>query len=97
MSDSRISELTALAASDVAGTDVIPIVDTSATTTKKVTAEGLRDHLVLAGLPIVSFSSVADGVVANGETYIIIDTSASPITWTIKARDSGGTLYTKAI
>ena len=38
MADLKISQLTALTAIDVDSTDVLPIVDTSATTTKKVSA-----------------------------------------------------------
>lgn len=36
MADSKISQLTAITAIDLASTDVLPVVDTSATTTKKV-------------------------------------------------------------
>jgi hypothetical protein len=37
MSDKKISELTALTGANVADTDLLPIVDTSATETKKIT------------------------------------------------------------
>jgi hypothetical protein len=37
MSDQKISELTALTGANVADTDLLPIVDTSATETKKIT------------------------------------------------------------
>lgn len=45
MADSKISALTALVAADVAGTDVLPIVDTSATTTKKVSAADVATYV----------------------------------------------------
>lgn len=45
MADSKISQLTALAAVDLADTDVLPIVDTSATTTKKVTAASIAEYV----------------------------------------------------
>lgn len=45
MADSKISQLTALTAVDVASADVLPIVDTSATTTKKVTAANLATYV----------------------------------------------------
>lgn len=45
MADSKISALTALVAADVAGTDVLPIVDTSATTTKKVSTADLAEYV----------------------------------------------------
>jgi hypothetical protein len=37
MADKRISDLTALTGANVADTDLLPIVDTSATETKKIT------------------------------------------------------------
>jgi hypothetical protein len=36
MADSKISQLTAITAMDLAGADVLPVVDTSATTTKSL-------------------------------------------------------------
>ena len=45
MADSKISALTALAAASVAGTDVLPIVDVSATATKKITVDELVVYL----------------------------------------------------
>lgn len=48
MADTKISALTALAAADIAATDVLPIVDTSAATTKKITASALLDAIARA-------------------------------------------------
>ena len=45
MADLKISQLTALTAIDVAGSDVLPIVDTSATTTKKVSASDVAEYV----------------------------------------------------
>lgn len=42
MADLKISQLTALAAVDAANTDVLPIVDVSATETKKITVASLK-------------------------------------------------------
>jgi hypothetical protein len=42
MADLKISQLTALAAVDAASTDVLPIVDVSATETKKITVANLK-------------------------------------------------------
>ena len=50
MADSKISALTALVAADVVSTDVLPIVDISATTTKKITVSSLADSIAAIGL-----------------------------------------------
>jgi hypothetical protein len=42
MTDKKISELTALTGAALADTDLIPVVDTSATTTKKISLEELK-------------------------------------------------------
>ena len=42
MADKKISELTALTGAALADTDLIPVVDTSATTTKKISLEELK-------------------------------------------------------
>ena len=54
MSDQRITQLTALPKTSVAQDDVLPIVDLSASETKKVTAKDLVD----AGLDLIAASSV---------------------------------------
>ncbi len=45
MADSKISLLTALAAASVDATDVFPIVDISATTTKKITSADVATYV----------------------------------------------------
>jgi hypothetical protein len=58
MSDKKISALTSLAQGDVAvSTDVLPIVDTSATETKKVTAAALVGAGLTAGVTNVDINS----------------------------------------
>ena len=50
MADSKISALSALVAADVVSTDVLPIVDISATTTKKITVSSLAASIAAIGL-----------------------------------------------
>jgi hypothetical protein len=58
MADKKISQLTALAQGDVTvSTDVLPIVDTSATETKKVTAAALVGAGLAAGVTSVDINS----------------------------------------
>ena len=58
MADKKISALTSLAQGDVAvSTDVLPIVDTSATETKKVTAAALVGAGLSAGVTSVDINS----------------------------------------
>jgi hypothetical protein len=49
MADTKISELTALAGADTASGDLVPIVDVSATTTKKITRDELKTALGVSG------------------------------------------------
>lgn len=48
MADLKISQLTALTAVDAATTDVLPVVDTSATTTKKISLSELAEYISTA-------------------------------------------------
>ena len=60
MADKKISALTSLAQGDVAAsTDVLPIVDTSATETKKITASALVGAGMTAGVTNVDINSGA--------------------------------------
>ena len=54
MADQRITQLTALSASGVADIDLLPIVDISASETKKVTAK----DLVTAGVALINSSTI---------------------------------------
>ncbi len=67
MADLKISQLTALAAVDAASTDVLPIVDVSATETKKITVANLKTAVapdLSAYAPIASptFTGTVSGV-----------------------------------
>jgi hypothetical protein len=57
MADQRITQLTALSASGVADIDLLPIVDISASETKKVTAK----DLVTAGVALINSSTIDIG------------------------------------
>ena len=50
MADLKISQLTALTGANTASTDVFPIVDVSATETKKITAAELAAAIAVIGL-----------------------------------------------
>lgn len=71
MADSKISLLTALAGANVAGTDVLPIVDVSATTTKKITVDELAIYLgALATFDVTALDDIVDVTItsaANGD------------------------------
>jgi hypothetical protein len=57
MADLKISQLTAITAMNLAGTDVLAIVDTSATTTKKVALNDVAEF--------VAASDAISGVIAT--------------------------------
>ena len=50
MADLKISQLTALLGSAAADTDVVPVVDISATTTKKISLSELVEYIVATGV-----------------------------------------------
>ena len=50
MADKKITALTALTGANTASTDVFPIVDVSATETKKITAAELAAAIAVIGL-----------------------------------------------
>lgn len=73
MADLKISQLTALLGSAAADTDVMPVVDISATSTKKITLSELVEYIVNNGVfdgavqalaPSVSFDD-AENVIVN--------------------------------
>ena len=70
MADLKISELTQLVGTDVAAGDQLPIVDSSASQTKRVTAEGL----VAAGVKLIPDASIPL-VKINTTTFLVPDGS----------------------
>ena len=73
MADLKISQLTALLGAAAADTDVVPVVDISATATKKITLSELVEYIVASGVfsgavsslsPTPDFSDV-DNILAN--------------------------------
>ena len=73
MADLKISQLTALTAAGAASTDVVPVVDTDAATTKKISLSELVDYVVASAAfsgavsamaPSVDFDD-ADNVICN--------------------------------
>jgi hypothetical protein len=79
MTDKKISELTALTGAALADTDLIPVVDTSATTTKKISLEELKIGLdtpsgfirktggTFSGAIDVTGTVTADGLTVDGD------------------------------
>lgn len=60
MADLKISQLTALTSVDAASTDVLPIVDTSATTTKKISLSDVAEH-------VSASSAVSNAILAKSQ------------------------------
>lgn len=67
MSDLKISQLTALTAAGAASTDVVPVVDTSATTTKKISLADVAEFVASASV-ITSLIPTDSDEVAEGTT-----------------------------
>lgn len=67
MADLKISQLTALTAIDAASTDVVPVVDTSATTTKKISLSELAEFVASASV-ITNLIPTDSDEVAEGTT-----------------------------
>lgn len=95
MADEKISDLNTVAAADVALTDRFVLDDGS--NTEALTFEATRDALGLNGIVRFSTSVVADGAVNNGECYIYLDTTVSPVALTVKAKDGSGNVFTGTI
>ena len=91
MADKKISELTALTGAALVDTDLIPVVDTSATTTKKISLEELKIGLdtpsgfirktggTFSGAIDVTGTVTADGLTVDGgaNSELRIDTDAA--------------------
>lgn len=68
MADKKISELTTLLAADVATNDVLPIVDSSATETKKLTAGDLKAYTFAGNIPLTGSAVRITGDFSNATT-----------------------------
>ena len=73
MANVKITELTELAAVDVADNDVVPIVDVGGDTTKKITAASLRTSLAAANdfITYTVLNSNLDIVSSNADAYLV--------------------------
>jgi hypothetical protein len=60
MADSKISALTALTSSTAATNDVLPVVDTSTTTTKKISLSDISEFVSLSSAISTLLSAKAD-------------------------------------
>ena len=73
MADLRISQLTALTAITADGTDVLPLVDTSATTTKKITLADVVEFVVNSEAFSTGVSSVSPTIAFDDAENIIVN------------------------
>jgi hypothetical protein len=85
MADQRISELFEISSSGVASNDVLPIVDTNVSQTKKITAKSLAE----AGFRIADDSTLSGSKLTA--TSVTSDKLASNAVTTAKIADSGVT------
>lgn len=69
MADSKISQLTAITSLDLASTDVLPIVDTSATTTKKVALADVAEFVASASVVTSLIPATTDDL-SEGSTNL---------------------------
>ena len=76
MADLKISQLTALTAASAASTDVIPVVDTSATTTKKISLADVAEYV--AGSTVITNLVPTDSdEVVEGSTNLFYTSARS--------------------
>ena len=73
MADLRISQLTALTAITADGTDVLPLVDTSATTTKKITLADVVEFVVNSEAFSIGVSGVSPTIAFDDAENIIVN------------------------
>jgi len=80
MADTKISALSELAAADIATTDVLPIVDTGVTTTKKITAQTARlvATATVAAHATTSDIWVAREIILSGAAVTFTDIADAP-------------------
>lgn len=78
MADLKISQLTALTAAGAASTDVVPVVDTSATTTKKISLADVAEFVASASVITNLIPTDSDEVV-EGATNLYYTTARSAL------------------
>ena len=72
MADKKISELTTLLAADVASNDVLPIVDSTASETKKITAGDLRTYVLSGNIAGGYFAHTAGATAMAFASYNVV-------------------------
>ena len=78
MADKKVSQLTALTAVDAAATDVVPVVDTSAATTKKISLADVAEYV--AGATVITNLIPADSDdLVEGATNLYYTTARSAL------------------
>lgn len=78
MADLKISQLTALTAAAAASTDVLPVVDTSATTTKKMSLADISEFV--AGQTVITNLLPTDSdEIVEGVTNLFYTTARSSL------------------
>ena len=87
MADKRITDLNSLLQADVASTDVLPIVDLSASETKKVTVQAL----ISAAMALVSDNSIPSAKVTFAAGSIVAASLATDSVVTAKIEDGAVT------
>ena len=80
MADLKISQLTALTSTDAVGADVFPIVDTSTTTTKKISLADVAEYVIddiVFPTGVESLDDLADVSVSSPSTGDVLQYSGS--------------------
>ena len=77
MADKKISALTELTSVDLAGEDLLPVVDSSAAETKKLAISSLENNLVGGSTSQVQFN---DGSYFNGDAGLTFDKESGKLT-----------------
>lgn len=73
MADLKISQLTALLGAGAADTDVVPVVDVSATTTKKITLSELVEYIVNSGVFTGAVGALSPAVAFDDAENVIVN------------------------
>ena len=72
MADLKISQLTALTAVAAEAADVLPVVDTSATTTKKISLSDVTEFVVSAGAFTAALGTPIDETLIDAKGDLIV-------------------------